>query len=80
MKNMDKEEYIEELTKAMSRFHEAKMSEDQNQIKYYKGFSEGIMHILLKMDIVTKSELYEIIENSELDIPTIYRGTNDARE
>ncbi len=80
MKNIDKEAYIEELTKAMSRFHEAKMSKDQNKIKYYKGFSEGIMHILLKMDIVNKCELHEIIENAELDIPTIYRGTYDARE
>ena len=80
MKNTDKEDHLEELTKAMSRFHEAKVSKDQNQIKYYKGFSEGIMHMLLKMNIVTKNELYEIIENAELDIPTIYRGTSNARE
>ena len=74
MKNADKETYIEELNKAMARFHEAKMHKDQHQIKYYKGFSEGIMHVLLKIDVVTRSELNEIIKNSELDIPTIYRS------
>ena len=70
---MDKETYLEELTKAMDRFYKAKMKEDQEKITYHKGFSEGIMHLLLKMELVTKNELHEIIKNVELDIPTIYR-------
>ena len=73
MKNIDKEILMNELTKAMNRFHEAKLSKNSDEIKYHKGFSEGIMQILLKLEVVTNDELYEIIKNVELAIPTIYR-------
>lgn len=41
MKNMDKEAYIEELTKAMSRFHEAKINKVVQLLEWYENILRG---------------------------------------
>ncbi|GEM_PF-1666886 len=62
---IDKEKYIAELKKAIREFYEAKAIGNRNKIKYYKGFSEGIMLILLKMRVIDEEELKEIIKKEE---------------
>ncbi|NPA82532.1 MAG: hypothetical protein GXO31_07965 [Epsilonproteobacteria bacterium] len=77
---IDRDKYIKELRKAIKEFYEAKAIGNKNKIKYYKGFSEGIMLILLKMRIITEEELKQIIKEEEeefenLETTPIYEKT-----
>jgi len=65
---IDKEKYISELEEAIKNFYEAKAIGNKEKIKYYKGFSEGIMLILLKMRIVTEEELKKMIKKAEEEV------------
>ncbi len=77
---IDKEKYVKELRKAIKEFYEAKAIGNRNKIKYYKGFSEGIMLILLKMRVISEDELKGIIKEEEeeyenLETTPIYEKT-----
>ncbi len=65
---IDKEKYISELEEAVKKFYEAKAIGNREKIKYYKGFSEGIMLILLKMRIITEEEIKKLIKKVEEEI------------
>ncbi len=65
---IDKDKYISELKEAIKKFYEAKAIGNREKTKYYKGFSEGIMLILLKMRIVSEEEIKKLIKKAEEEI------------
>ncbi len=72
----DKDEYILELEKALKKYYEAKSVQNMEQIKYYQGFSKGIVLIIRKLKILSEDELEVIVQNAKLDFPSIFR-TNE---
>jgi hypothetical protein len=62
---IDQDKYISELKKAIREFYEAKAIGNKEKIKYYKGFSEGIMLIFLKLRIISEEELKDMIKKAE---------------
>jgi len=71
---IDKKEYITELEQALEHFYEAKAVGDKEQIKYFQGYSKGIIEIMKKLEIVNDEELKDIVNNIELDFPSIFRS------
>ena len=76
--NINKDEYIAELQKVLGYFYEAKTIGDKEQIKYYQGMSKGIILILRKLKIVNEDELSQIVQQAELNVPTIFRMQGES--
>ena len=51
--SINKDEYMAELQKVLGFFHEAKIIDNKEQIKYYQGMSKGIILILKKLKLVS---------------------------
>lgn len=73
---LDKNDYIVELEKALENFFEAKTIGNKEQIKYFQGYSKGIVSMLRKLEILSENELKEMVKNAELDSPAIFRTSN----
>ena len=71
MDNFTKNLLIKELDDSIKKFYSAKRKNNINKIKYAKGYSEGVMQILLIQKAITEEEIKDIIlkyETSDLKI------------
>ncbi len=76
--SINKDEYMAELQKVLGFFHEAKIIDNKEQIKYYQGMSKGIILILKKLKLVNDDELASMVKQAELNVPTIFRAENKS--
>jgi len=72
--DIDKNKYIAELEKSLKYFYEAKTTGDKEQIKYFQGYTKGMMVIMKNIGIVNDDELKIIVKEIELDFPSIFRS------
>lgn len=71
---LDKNKYITELEKSLKSFYDAKMIGDKEQIKYFQGYTKGMIAVMKNLGIVNDNELKSIVKEVELDFPTIFRN------
>lgn len=71
--HIDKHECIVELENALKQYYEAKAGQAGEQIKYHQGFSKGIVLMIRKLQILTEDELEEVVTNSKLEYPSVFR-------
>lgn len=67
---LDKNKYITELEKSLKSFYDAKTIGDKEQIKYFQGYTKGMIAVMKNLGIVNEDELKSIVKEVELDIPT----------
>lgn len=71
---IEKKDYIAELEQTLQYFYEAKSASDKEQIKYFQGYTKGMIDIMKKLQIINDEELKDIVKNVELDFPSIFRS------
>ena len=70
---IDKEEYLADLKKVMKEYYHAKLEGDKKKIKYYQGFTKGMIFTFRKLQLFTQEELESLAKDAELDIPSVFR-------
>lgn len=71
---LDKDKYIIELEKSLKSFYDAKTIGDKEQIKYFQGYTKGMISVMKNLGIINEDELKRIVKEVELDFPTILRN------
>lgn len=71
--NIERSTYITKLEEQLKYFYEAKAIGDKEQIKYYQGYSKGMIQVMKDLGIIDDDELKALVKEAELDSPTILR-------